>query len=122
MVCWMVECENGVDLIGNSGNLLLQGCDKVFVGVIFDMVLSLIIVSSLDFGYSVFGQLLDVIVLYQKCVEQVGFVVFKLLDIFLILVEIGFILNCGDCCWLMDECYCQCLVEVIFVGVQGYFW
>ncbi|MBM9968693.1 N-acetylmuramoyl-L-alanine amidase, partial [Pseudomonas aeruginosa] len=57
---WMAERENGADLIGNSGNLPLQGRDKVLAGVILDMALSSTIASSLDLVHSVLGQLSDV--------------------------------------------------------------
>ena len=32
MARWMADRENGADLIGNSGNLPLQGRDKVLAG------------------------------------------------------------------------------------------
>ncbi|WP_162951860.1 N-acetylmuramoyl-L-alanine amidase, partial [Pseudomonas aeruginosa] len=47
MARWMADRENGADLIGNSGNLPLQGRDKVLAGVILDMALSSTIASSL---------------------------------------------------------------------------
>ncbi len=70
MARWMAERENGADLIGNSGNLPLQGRDKVLAEVILDMALSSTIASSLDLGHSVLGQLSDVTALHQKRVEQ----------------------------------------------------
>lgn len=103
MARWMAERENGADLIGNSGNLPLQGRDKVLAGVILDMALSSTIASSLDLGHSVLGQLSDVTALHQKRVEQAGFAVLKSPDIPSILVETGFISNRGDCRRLMDE-------------------
>ncbi|MBF3252558.1 N-acetylmuramoyl-L-alanine amidase, partial [Pseudomonas aeruginosa] len=118
---WMAERENGADLIGNSGNLPLQGRDKVLAGVILDMALSSTIASSLDLGHSVLGQLSDVTALHQKRVEQAGFAVLKSPDIPSILVETGFISNRGDCRRLMDERHRQRLAEAIFAGVQGYF-
>lgn len=121
MARWMAERENGADLIGNSGNLPLQGRDKVLAGVILDMALSSTIASSLDLGHSVLGQLSDVTALHQKRVEQAGFAVLKSPDIPSILVETGFISNRGDCRRLMDERHRQRLAEAIFAGVQGYF-
>ncbi len=121
MARWMAERENGADLIGNSGNLPLQGRDKVLAGVILDMALSSTIASSLDLGHSVLGQLSDVTALHQKRVEQAGFAVLKSPDIPSILVETGFISNRGDCRRLMDEHHRQRLAEAIFAGVQGYF-
>ncbi|HBO1437981.1 TPA: N-acetylmuramoyl-L-alanine amidase [Pseudomonas aeruginosa] len=121
MARWMADRENGADLIGNSGNLPLQGRDKVLAGVILDMALSSTIASSLDLGHSVLGQLSDVTALHQKRVEQAGFAVLKSPDIPSILVETGFISNRGDCRRLMDERHRQRLAEAIFVGVQGYF-
>ncbi len=99
MARWMAERENGADLIGNSGNLPLQGRDKVLAGVILDMALSSTIASSLDLGHSVLGQLSDVTALHQKRVEQAGFAVLKSPDIPSILVETGFISNRGDLRW-----------------------
>lgn len=121
MARWMADRENGADLIGNSGNLPLQGRDKVLAGVILDMALSSTIASSLDLGHSVLGQLSDVTALHQKRVEQAGFAVLKSPDIPSILVETGFISNRGDCRRLMDERHRQRLAEAIFAGVQGYF-
>ncbi len=106
-------------LMDNSGNLPLQGRDKVLAGVILDMALSSTIASSLDLGHSVLGQLSDVTALHQKRVEQAGFAVLKSPDIPSILVETGFISNRGDCRRLMDERHRPRLAEAIFAEGQA---
>lgn len=93
----------------------------MFVGVLFDLLMIVIFLLSLDVGYKVLINVGCIILLYKCCVEQVGFMVLKLLDILLILVEIGFILNVNELCKLVSVSYQQVLVCLIISGICQYF-
>lgn len=118
---FMVQRENGADLLGATTLLNLKDKDPMLAGVILDMSMNATIASSLQLGSSVLGSLQNITSLHQKRVEQAGFAVLKSPDVPSILVETGFISNPRDAQRLVTARHQQAVADGLFEGLKRYF-
>lgn len=117
VVKYFVQMQNVLDLIGGVS----KSGDCYVDYIMFDMVQFFIIVDSFKFGKVVLEKMGNINNLYKNWVEQVGFVVLKVFDIFFILVEMVFISNVEEEWKLKMVKFQQEVVELIFVGIKVYF-
>lgn len=119
MVKYFFDCENCVDeVVGKK----VMDKDYLLQQVLFDLVQIDIIKNSLMLGLYILKKIKLVYKLYSCNIEQVVFVVLKLLFILFVLVEILFIINLNEEKLFGIIVFWQKIVIVIVNGIISYFY
>src|SRR5699024_9682932 len=118
---WLADSENRSDVIGGAGHVKLDDKDAVLAGVLLDLSMTASLSSSLDVGQKVLNNMGRITPLFQKRVEQAGFMVLKSPDMPSILVETGFISNPNESRKLSTPSHQQALARSTHSGIRQFF-
>lgn len=117
MARFLADSEN-VDL---AGEVSLGDHEEMVQKTLTDLVMTSSLVSSIDVGERIIGQMGSMTDLHSKRVELANFRVLKAPDIPSILIETGFISNPKEESKLTDKKHQQKLAKAITRGVVDYF-
>lgn len=117
MARFLADSEN-VDL---AGEVSLGDHEEMVQKTLTDLVMTSSLVSSIDVGERIIGQMGNMTDLHSKRVELANFRVLKAPDIPSILIETGFISNPKEETKLSDTKHQQKLAKAITRGVVDYF-
>ena len=117
MARFLADSEN-VDL---AGEVSLGDHEEMVQKTLTDLVMTSSLVSSIDVGERIIGQMGNMTDLHSKRVELANFRVLKAPDIPSILIETGFISNPKEERKLSDKKHQQKLAQAITKGVMAYF-